>query len=131
MGGGQDGVINLNGNRIIDINAPDVRLQGEKITSKATKDLSMISEGFTEMKSAFTLIASQADEDFGVMAKTLIDATSIIKPKVGEATKAIEKKLEKKFSEIDTDKLDEVGDALEGIANQAGEAFGNIFGGGL
>ena len=127
VGGGQDGVININGNRIIDVNAPDIRLQGEKISSKATKDLSMISEGFTEMKSAFTMIASQADEDFGVMAKTLQEATSIIKPKIGEATKAIEKKLEDKFSEIDTDSLDQVGDALEGIANQAGEAFGNVF----
>ena len=127
VGGGQDGVININGNRVIDVNAPDIRLQGEKITEKATKDLSMISEGFTEMKSAFTMIASQADEDFGVMAKTLQEATSIIKPQIGKATKAIEKKLEDKFSEIDTDSLDQVEDALEGIANQAGEAFGNVF----
>ena len=127
VGGGQDGVININGNRIIDVNAPDIRLQGGKITSKATKDLSMISEGFTEMKYAFAMFASEADKDFGVMAKTLQEATSIIKPKVGEATKAIEKKLEKKFSEIDTDSLDQVGDALEGIANEAGEVFGNIF----
>ena len=47
VGGGQDGVLNLNGNRIIDVNAPDIRLQGEKITEKATKDFIMISEGFT------------------------------------------------------------------------------------
>ena len=127
VGGGQDGVINIKGNRIIDVNAPDIRFQGEKIASKATKDLSLISEGFTEMKSAFTLVASQADEDFGVMAKTLIDATSIIKPKIGEATKSIEKKLEKKFSEIDPAQFDSVRDGLEGIANQAGEAFGNLF----
>ena len=127
VGGGQDGVININGNRIIDVNAPDIRLQGEKITEKATKDLSMISEGFTEMKYAFAMFASQADEKFGVMSKTLQEATSIIKPKIGEATKSIEKKLEKKFSEIDTDSLDQVEDALEDIANQAGEVFGNVF----
>ena len=92
VGGGQDGVININGNRIIDVDAPDVRLQGEKITTKATKDLCLISEGFTEMKSAFTLVASQADEAFGVMSKILEDATSIIKPKVGEPTESIKKK---------------------------------------
>ena len=92
VGGGQDGVININGNRIIDVNAPDIRLQGEKISSKATKDLCLISEGFTEMKSAFTLVASQADEAFGVMAKILEDATSITKPKVGEPTESIKKK---------------------------------------
>ena len=92
VGGGQDGVININGNRIIDVDAPDIRLQGEKITTKATKDLCLISEGFTEMKSAFTLVASQADEAFGVMSKILEDATSIIKPKVGEPTESIKKK---------------------------------------
>ena len=92
VGGGQDGVININGNRIIDIDAPDIRLQGEKITTKATKDLCLISEGFTVMKSAFTLVASQADEAFGVMAKILEDATSITKPKVGEPTESIKKK---------------------------------------
>ena len=92
VGGGQDGVININGNRIVDVDAPDIRLQGEKITTKATKDLCLISEGFTEMKSAFTLVASQADEAFGVMAKILEDATSITKPKVGEPTQSIKKK---------------------------------------
>ena len=94
VGGGQDGVLNLNGNRIIDVNAPDIRLQGEKITEKATKDFIMISEGFTEMKSAFTIAATKADEQFGAMAKVLEETTSIIKPQVGEATEAIKKKVE-------------------------------------
>ena len=94
VGGGQDGVLNLNGNRIIDVNAPDIRLQGEKITEKATKDFIMISEGFTEMKSAFTIAATKADEQFGAMSKVLEEATSIIKPQVGEATQAIKKKVE-------------------------------------
>ena len=94
VGGGQDGVLNLNGNRIIDVNAPDIRLQGEKITEKATKDFIMISEGFTEMKSAFTIAATKADEKFGVMEEILKEATSIIKPQIGEATEAIKKKVE-------------------------------------
>ena len=94
VGGGQDGVLNLNGNRIIDVNAPDIRLQGEKITEKATKDFIMISEGFTEMKSAFTIAATKADEQFGAMAKVLEETTSIIKPQVGKATEAIKKKVE-------------------------------------
>ena len=94
VGGGQDGVLNLNGNRIIDVNAPDIRLQGEKITEKATKDFIMISEGFTEMKSAFTIAATKADEKFGAMAKVLEETTSIIKPQIGEATEAIKTKVE-------------------------------------
>ena len=93
-GGGQDGVVNIVGSRIIDVDAPDIRLQGEKITERATKDFIMISEGFTEMKSAFTIAATKADEQFGAMSKVLEEATSIIKPQVGEATQAIRKKVE-------------------------------------
>ena len=93
-GGGQDGVVNIVGSRIIDVDAPDIRLQGEKITERATKDFIMISEGFTEMKSAFTIAATKADEKFGAMAKVLEETTSIIKPQVGEATQAIKKKVE-------------------------------------
>ena len=93
-GGGQDGVVNIVGSRIVDVDAPDIRLQGEKITERATKDFIMISEGFTEMKSAFTIAATKADEQFGAMAKVLEETTSIIKPQVGEATQAIKKKVE-------------------------------------
>ena len=93
-GGGQDGVVNIVGSRIIDVDAPDIRLQGEKITERATKDFIMISEGFTEMKSAFTIAATKADEQFGAMAKVLEETTSILKPQVGEATEAIKKKVE-------------------------------------
>ncbi len=93
-GGGQDGVVNIIGSRIIDVDAPDIRLQGEKITERATKDFIMISEGFTEMKSAFTIAATKADEQFGAMAKVLEETTSILKPKIGEATQSIQKKVE-------------------------------------
>lgn len=93
-GGGQDGVVNIVGSRIVDVDAPDIRLQGEKITERATKDFIMISEGFTEMKSAFTIAATKADEQFGAMAKVLEETTSILKPKVGEATQSIKKKVE-------------------------------------
>ena len=114
VGGGQDGVLNLNGNRIIDVNAPDIRLQGEKITEKATKDFIMISEGFTEMKSAFTIAATKADEQFGAMAKVLEETTSIIKPQVGEATEAIKKKVEESGIK------DRLRDVAEGFAGQFG-----------
>jgi len=114
VGGGQDGVLNLNGNRIIDVNAPDIRLQGEKITEKATKDFIMISEGFTEMKSAFTIAATKADERFGVMEAILKEATSIIKPQVGEATEAIKKKVEESGIK------DQLRDVAEGFAEQFG-----------
>ena len=113
-GGGQDGVVNIVGSRIIDVDAPDIRLQGEKITERATKDLIMISEGFTEMKSAFTIAATKADKQFGAMAEVLEEATSIIKPKVGEATQAIKKKVE------DSGLKDKLRDVAEGFAGQFG-----------
>ena len=114
VGGGQDGVLNLNGNRIIDVNAPDIRLQGEKITEKATKDFIMISEGFTEMKSAFTIAATKADEQFGAMAKILEETTSIIKPQIGEATESIKKKVEESGIK------DQLREVAEGFAEQFG-----------
>ena len=114
VGGGQDGVLNLNGNRIIDVNAPDIRLQGEKITEKATKDFIMISEGFTEMKSAFTIAATKADEQFGAMAKVLEETTSIITPQIVEATESIKKKVEESGIK------DQLRDVAEGFAEQFG-----------
>ena len=113
-GGGQDGVVNIIGSRIIDVDAPDIRLQGEKITERATKDFIMISEGFTEMKSAFTIAATKADEQFGAMAKVLEETTSILKPQVGEATQAIKKKVE------DSGLKDKLRDVAEGFAGQFG-----------
>ena len=113
-GGGQDGVVNIIGSRIIDVDAPDIRLQGEKITERATKDFIMISEGFTEMKSAFTIAATKADEQFGAMAKVLEETTSILKPKIGEATQSIKKKVE------ESGLKDQLRDAAEGFAEQFG-----------
>ncbi len=113
-GGGQDGVVNIVGSRIIDVDAPDIRLQGEKITERATKDFIMISEGFTEMKSAFTIAATKADEQFGAMAKVLEETTSILKPKIGEATQSIQKKVEESGIK------DQLRDVAEGFAEQFG-----------
>ena len=115
-GGGQDGVVNIIGNRIIDVDAPDIRLQGEKITERATKDFIMISEGFTEMKSAFTIAATKADEQFGAMAKVLEETTSILKPKIGEATQSIKKKVEESG----------IRDRLEDVAEGFAEQFGGL-----
>ena len=74
----------------------------------------MISEGFTEMKSAFTIAATKADEQFGAMAKVLEETTSILKPQVGEATQAIKKKVE------DSGLKDKLRDVAEGFAGQFG-----------
>ena len=70
-GGGQDGQINLIANRIVDAQAPDIRLQGEKILVDATNRVDIISKGFFQLKYGFSLAAAHSDMDFGVLAQTL------------------------------------------------------------
>ena len=70
-GGGQDGQINLIANRIVDAQAPDIRLQGEKILVDAKNRVDIICKGFFQLKYGFSLAASHSDVDFGVLAQTL------------------------------------------------------------
>ena len=70
-GGGQDGQINLIANRIVDAQAPEIRLQGEKVLIDATNRVDIISKGFFQLKYGFSLAASHSDVDFGVLAQTL------------------------------------------------------------
>ena len=70
-GGGQDGQINLIANRIVDAQAPDIRLQGEKILVDAKNRVDIISKGFFQLKYGFSLAAAHGDVDFGVLAQTL------------------------------------------------------------
>ena len=70
-GGGQDGQINLIGTRIINADAPDIRLQGEKILIDATNRCDIIAKGFFQLRYGFCLAAADSDMDFGVLAETL------------------------------------------------------------
>ena len=82
-GGGQDGVINLKGTRLVNVEAPDIRLQGEKILISACNSANIISKGFFQLKYGFALAAADADMTYGVMSEVLKKATTIAKPKVG------------------------------------------------
>ena len=79
-GGGQDGQLNMKATRLATIDSPDVRLQGEKILIKSDNTCNIISKGFLELKSGFTLSASFADDNFGTMSKVLKAATTITPP---------------------------------------------------
>ena len=70
-GGGQDGQINLIGTRIINADAPDIRLQGEKVLIDATNRCDIIAKGFFQLRYGFCLAAADSDMDFGVLAETL------------------------------------------------------------
>ena len=70
-GGGQDGQFVLKAERIADIGAPDIRVQAEKVTVKATKDMSVIAKGQIELKYGFMVAESFADEKFGALTANL------------------------------------------------------------
>ena len=63
-GGGQDGQISLIGTRIINAEAPEIRLQGEKVLIDATNRVDIISKGFFQLRYGFSLAASHSDVDF-------------------------------------------------------------------
>ena len=81
-GGDQGGQFNIKATRVATIDSPDIRLQGEKILIKADNTTNIISKGFLELKSGFTLSASFADESFGTMSQVLKSATTINPPTI-------------------------------------------------
>ena len=80
VGGGQDGQFLAKATRVATIDAPDIRLQGEKILMKSDNQINIISKGFLELKYGFLLSASFADEKFGTMSQVLKAATTITPP---------------------------------------------------
>ena len=80
IGGDQGGQFNIKATRVATIDSPDIRLQGEKILIKSDNQINIISKGFLELKSGFTLSASFADDNFGTMSKVLKAATTITPP---------------------------------------------------
>ena len=81
-GGGQDGQFHVKATRIVNMDSPDIRLQGEKIAIRSTKDMNIVSNGFMELKYGFALAAANADVNFGVMSKVLKNATTISPPSI-------------------------------------------------
>ena len=70
-GGGQDGQFTVKAERIADIGAPDIRVQGEKVTVKSSKDMTVIAKGQFELKYGFMVAAAFADDKFGALTANL------------------------------------------------------------
>ena len=70
-GGGQDGQFTVKAERMVDIGAPDIRVQGEKVTVKASKDMTVIAKGQFELRYGFMVAASFADANFGALTNNL------------------------------------------------------------
>ena len=115
-GGNKDGQIFITANRLVDVRGPDVKIQGEKFTCRATQECDIVTNGFMKMQSAFKVDAQKADDLFGSMSGVLKSATSLNIPQVGEKLDAIADK-GKGFAE----KIKGTAGKLEGIAEGLAE----------
>ena len=70
-GGGQDGQFTVKAERMVDIGAPDIRVQGEKVTVKASKDMTVIAKGQFELRYGFMVAAAFADKNFVALTANL------------------------------------------------------------
>ena len=115
-GGNKDGQLFMEGVRLVDIKGPDVKIQGEKFTCRATQECDIVTNGFMKMQSAFKIDANNASKDFGAMTEVLTKATTLNVPQVGEQLDAIAEK-GKGFAE----KVKGTTGKLEGIAEGLAE----------
>ena len=124
--GNKDGQILIDANRLVDVRGPDVKIQGEKFTCRATQECDIVTNGFMKMQSAFKIDAQKADEAFGTMAGILEKATSLNVPKVGEKLKAIEEKIQAKVEDV-SETLEE--QDIEGAVGNIQDALSGLLGG--
>ena len=71
FGGGDDGTVSIDGAKVVNVNSPDVRLRGEKVTIVADNTMHVVSQGFMEISYNFNLSASSSDLDFGFISQVL------------------------------------------------------------
>lgn len=68
-GGGKEGNFTLEANKLINMKAPDVRAQAEKLSLNASQNMNIISDGFMEITYGFAIASSYSDYLYGVMSK--------------------------------------------------------------
>ena len=126
--GNKDGQLLIDGARLVDVRGPDVKIQGEKFTCRATQECDIVTNGFMKMQSAFKIDAQKADETFGAMAGVLQKATSLNVPKVGEELKSIKDKVKNIDTEAISEQLEEidVGAATQNIQDVLGGSLGGL-----
>lgn len=64
-----DGDVTITGKKLVDVDAPSVRIQGEDITMKASKDMSIVATEQIQMQYGFFCASSFADENFGAISQ--------------------------------------------------------------
>ena len=89
--GNKDGQIFLNGNRLVDIKAPDIKEQCEKLNVRATQEIDT-QTSLNKKKQNFDINFNTADIDFGANIKTMVNQLNNKLPEIGEKLESIEKK---------------------------------------
>ena len=118
--GNKDGQLLIDGARLVDVRGPDVKIQGEKFTCRATQECDIVTNGFMKMQSAFKIDANNASKEFGAITKVLEEATTLNVPKVGEQLKAIKDKVNVPSEEEISGALGNVQDTLSGLLGGLG-----------
>ncbi len=72
-GGDEDGQLIMKATRVaeIDVDGGDIRFNCQKLTAKASKDMTVIAKGQFELKYGFMVAASFADDKFGALTANL------------------------------------------------------------
>tara|TARA_B100001989_G_C24512513_1_gene451234 strand:- start:146 stop:868 length:723 start_codon:yes stop_codon:yes gene_type:complete len=83
-GGGQDGQFVAKATRVAELDAPDIRLQGEKIALRSTKDISIVSQAFMELSYGFAMASSFGDVNFGAISKIAQQAITRVDPSLND-----------------------------------------------
>ena len=68
QGGGQDGNHVVEANKLAQTKAPDIRLQGEKISVRGSNTVSIVAVGFMDLRYGFAMASGFADFHFGSIA---------------------------------------------------------------
>ena len=89
--GNKDGQVLISGNRLIDIKAPDIKEQGEKILVRATQEIDT-QTNLKKEKTNFNIGFNSADIDFGANIKTMVNQINNKLPEIGKKIDAIENK---------------------------------------
>ena len=120
--GNKDGQIMINANRMIDIKAPDIKEQAEKILQRATQEID-VSTNLKKEKRNFNIGFDTADIDFGANIKTMINQVNTELPKAGEKLNAIKKKGEELLPKLE-EKLQQGVEFLQ--SDEAANLIGNL-----
>jgi len=120
--GNKDGQIMINANRMIDIKAPDIKEQAEKILQRATQEID-VSTNLKKEKRNFNIGFDTADIDFGANIKTMINQVNTELPKAGEKLKAIEEKGKELIPKLE-EKLQQGVEFLQ--SDEAANLIGNL-----